>query len=866
MRRIIVGLGLALVLAAVDSGARRGQGQLRHRLEGRGRAWRLLPGDRRRHLQEARPRRDPAPGRAAGEPRAAAGRRPRSISTRRPIPSSRSISSPRTSRWSRSRRCSRRIPSVLIAHPGVGNDSLAALKGKPIMIGADTRVGWWLFLKSKFGYTDDQIRPYNFNIAPFLADPNAVQQGYLTSEPFTIEQQGVKPVVMLIADAGYSSYGSIIADLAQADRGEARSGAALRRCQHRGLVRAISTAIRRPANALIKKDNPEMTDALLAYAIAKMKEYGIVDSGDATKDGIGAMSDARWQDFFKTMADAGALSRGHGLPQGLHAAIRQQARRHAVLRSSDRPATMQLNIAKRRRSVTLDGRRQDTSATAPKRCRASISPSRRGAFVSLLGPSGCGKSTLLRIIAGPRRRRARGPRRRWSGDGAAGTIGFVFQEPTLMPWATVWDNVYLPLRLAGRVARATRRRRSRRRSRAVGLAGFEQRLSARALGRHAHARLDRPRARHRAAAAAARRAVRRARRDHALQAQRRSAAALAARSGWTVVFVTHSVFESVFLSNRIVVMTPRPGPHRRRSADRSALSARARACAPRPITPRCCRAVSRALAAGDARARMNASAVAQIVAPLAVGVVFLAAWEAVVRWSRTSRPTSCRARCVDRRDAVDRRAEPARLAAGHLAHHRWRRSPRRSCSAARIAILFAQSRLLEISLFPYAVILQVTPIVAIAPLIIIWVNDTVPRAAGLRLDRRVLPDRRQHHARAQQRRPQPGRRCSGSTAPRAGRRLRYLRLPTALPYFLAGVRISGGLALIGAVVAEFVAGTGGTETGLASRILEAGYRLQIPRLFAALLLLSLTGIVIFAALSWLTPPPARPLARKRPAA
>ena len=82
--------------------------------------------------------------------------------------------------------------------------------------------------------------------------------------------------------------------------------------------------------------------------------------------------------------------------------------------------------------------------------------------------------------------------------------------------------------------------------------------------------------------------------------------------------------------------------------------------------------------------------------------------------------------------------------------------------------------------------------------------------------------------------------------------LRYLRLPSALPYFLAGVRISGGLALIGAVVAEFVAGTGGTETGLASRILEAGYRLEIPRLFAALLLLSLTGIAIFAVLSWLS--------------
>src|SRR5208282_159722 len=101
-------------------------------------------------------------------------------------------------------------PSVLIAHPGQGNDSLAALQGKPIMIGSDTRVTSWMFLKSKFGYTDDQIRPYAFSVAPFLADPKAVQQGYLSSEPFTIEAQGMKPVVLLLADAGYSSYGSLI--------------------------------------------------------------------------------------------------------------------------------------------------------------------------------------------------------------------------------------------------------------------------------------------------------------------------------------------------------------------------------------------------------------------------------------------------------------------------------------------------------------------------------------------------------------------------------------------------------------------------------------------------------------------------------
>jgi NitT/TauT family transport system substrate-binding protein len=195
-------------------------------------------------------------------------------------------------------------PSVLIAHPGVGNDSLAALAGKPIMIGSDTRIGSWNFLKRKFGYTDAQIRPYTFSVAPFLADPKAIQQGYLTSEPFTIEQAGVKPVVLLLADAGYSSYGSLI-----------QTTQALLARDPRLVQRFVDAGIEGwysylygdpgPANALIKKDNPEMTDALLAYGIRKIKEYGVVDSGDAKKYGIGAMTDARWRDFFDTMATAG---------------------------------------------------------------------------------------------------------------------------------------------------------------------------------------------------------------------------------------------------------------------------------------------------------------------------------------------------------------------------------------------------------------------------------------------------------------------------------------------------------------------------------------------------------------------------------
>jgi NitT/TauT family transport system substrate-binding protein len=195
-------------------------------------------------------------------------------------------------------------PAVLIAHPSVGNDSLAALKGKPIMISATTRAGSWLFLKQKFGYTDDQIRPYNFSVAPFLADPQAIQQGYLSSEPYTIEQAGVKPVVMLLADAGYAPYAALI----QTSTKLAHDSPDL-------VQRFVNASIEgwysylygdpTPGNELIKKDNPEMTDGTIGYGIAKMKEYGVVDSGDAKTDGIGAMTDARWHDFFDMMVKAG---------------------------------------------------------------------------------------------------------------------------------------------------------------------------------------------------------------------------------------------------------------------------------------------------------------------------------------------------------------------------------------------------------------------------------------------------------------------------------------------------------------------------------------------------------------------------------
>ena len=195
-------------------------------------------------------------------------------------------------------------PAVLIAHAGQGHDTISDLKGQKIMISPDTRIGFWRFLKSKYGFSDDQIAPYTFNLAPFFADPKAIQQGYVTSEPFQIERSGVKPVVMLLSDAGYTSYASlIVTSRKMADE------------QHDLVQRFVDASILgwasylngdpAPANALIKRDNPDMSDELLAYGRGKLKDYGIVDSGDTATRGIGAMNDERWKAFFDLMAADG---------------------------------------------------------------------------------------------------------------------------------------------------------------------------------------------------------------------------------------------------------------------------------------------------------------------------------------------------------------------------------------------------------------------------------------------------------------------------------------------------------------------------------------------------------------------------------
>lgn len=197
-------------------------------------------------------------------------------------------------------------PQVLIAHPGVGNDSFEQLKGKPILTSSLPGKPFWEFLKSKYGYTDEQTRPYNFSVAPFLVDKNSVQQGILTSEPFTIEKKGgFKPVVMLLADAGYTPYATTIETTKEMVEKNPDLVQRFVDASIKGWYSYLENP--EPANQLIKKDNPEMTDELLAYSLEKMKEYGIIISGDAVTKGIGAMTDERWKSFFDSVVEAGVI-------------------------------------------------------------------------------------------------------------------------------------------------------------------------------------------------------------------------------------------------------------------------------------------------------------------------------------------------------------------------------------------------------------------------------------------------------------------------------------------------------------------------------------------------------------------------------
>ncbi|MBO0751250.1 MAG: ABC transporter substrate-binding protein [Bradyrhizobiaceae bacterium] len=201
-------------------------------------------------------------------------------------------------------------PQVLIAHPDRGVNEIKDLKGSVLYVSKEGMASYFQWLKADYGMTDAQVRPYTFNPQPFLADRNSAMQGYVTSEPYAIEKQtGTKPKVFLLADYGFSSYSTLI---------ETRRDLVARRPDL--VQRFVDASIigwynylyhdNKPANDQIKRQNPEMTDDLLAYSVAQMREYGIVDSGDARVLGVGAMTDARMAGFFDEMVRAGVVKAG----------------------------------------------------------------------------------------------------------------------------------------------------------------------------------------------------------------------------------------------------------------------------------------------------------------------------------------------------------------------------------------------------------------------------------------------------------------------------------------------------------------------------------------------------------------------------
>ena len=196
-------------------------------------------------------------------------------------------------------------PQVLIAHPDQGIDKFEDLKKLTLFISKEGVATYFQWLKADYGFRDDQVKPYTFNPQPFLADKRSAMQGYVTSEPFAIEQQGkFKPKIFLLADQGFSAYSTLVEtrrDLVE------KNPDLVQRFVDASIIGWYNYIYgdNRAANALIKSQNPEMTDALLAYSVAKMKEYGIVDSGDAKTLGIGAMTEERMKDFFDKMVRAG---------------------------------------------------------------------------------------------------------------------------------------------------------------------------------------------------------------------------------------------------------------------------------------------------------------------------------------------------------------------------------------------------------------------------------------------------------------------------------------------------------------------------------------------------------------------------------
>jgi len=198
-------------------------------------------------------------------------------------------------------------PEVLLTHPETRAKRLEDLKPLTLFVSKEGMTSYFQWLKSEYGFSENNVRPYNFNPQPFIASAQSAMQGYVTSEPFAVENSaGFKPDIFLLADYGFNGYSTLIETRQDVID---NSPDMVQRFVDASIIGWYNYLYgdNSAANAMIKKLNPEMTDELLAYSVNKMKEFGIVDSGDTGKNGIGAMTDERVTDFFKKMVHAGVV-------------------------------------------------------------------------------------------------------------------------------------------------------------------------------------------------------------------------------------------------------------------------------------------------------------------------------------------------------------------------------------------------------------------------------------------------------------------------------------------------------------------------------------------------------------------------------
>ena len=198
-------------------------------------------------------------------------------------------------------------PQVLLAHPDQGIERFEDLKKLTLFISSEGRATYFQWMKSEFGFRDERVKPYTFNPQPFLADKRSAMQGYVTSEPYAVEREGrFKPKIFLLADQGFDTYSTLIETRREMVD---KQPDVVRRFVEASIVGWTNYVYHdnSAGNAMIKRDNPEMTDDLLAYSVARLKEYGIVDSGDTARLGVGAMTDARVKSFFDKMVRAGVV-------------------------------------------------------------------------------------------------------------------------------------------------------------------------------------------------------------------------------------------------------------------------------------------------------------------------------------------------------------------------------------------------------------------------------------------------------------------------------------------------------------------------------------------------------------------------------